>query len=328
MTDLLREKLPPIFRVTAITHQQISEKETRYNATLFHEQASLHVFWTVRQPDLRICPGVLVRISWAGHPQSQEGAVRIVRLILVEIPVSYLNLFDTVPGIWVKDRTLIQRASALMDWLPLDLRHLFNGIFWEGRRFHRFIVGPCSLNGHHNLTNGNFMHTVDVAERCLDLASREPLACRSVLVMASLLHDAGKADEYQFNYQRQCFEMSARGALVGHRHTILEWIAAALARLRIHLPEKHHLALLHCLTAAKGAKYLGIRAPVSQEANILSVADRLSGEADLVLRHRPKGDGFGGYHKHLDGRPYVVGQWGEVPALMAPASYEVATMIA
>lgn len=320
MTDLLREKLPPIFRVTAIHYQQISEKETRCHATIFHEQASLRVFWTVRQPDMRISPGVLVKISWAGHPQSQEGAIRIVRLILVEIPVSYLNLFDTIPSSWVKDRILIQRASALMDWLPQDLRYLFNGIFWEGRRFHRFIVGPSSLNGHHNLTNGNFMHTVDVAERCLELATRESLACRSVLVMASLLHDAGKADDYQFNRQRQCFEMSARGALVGHRHTILEWIAAALACLRINLPEKHHLALLHCLTAAKGAKYLGIRTPVSQEANILSVADRLSGEADLIVRHRPKEDGFGGYHKHLEGRPFVAGQWGEVPTLMAPVA--------
>lgn len=320
MTDILRESLPPIFRVASFNYQQLNEKETRCYATLFHEQASLRVFWTVRQPDLRISPGALVKISWAGFPSSQAGAIRIVRLILIEVPANDFNLFDTVPGNWVKDRTLIQRASALMVWLPQDLRHLFNGIFWESRRFHRFVVGPCSLNGHHNQTNGNFMHTVDVAERCLELANREPLACRSILVLASLLHDAGKADEYQFNHQRQCFEMSARGALVGHRHTILEWIAAALARLRISLPENHHLALLHCLTAAKGAKYLGIRAPVSQEAIILSVADRLSGEADLLLRHRPKHEGFGGYHKHLEGRPFVVAQWGDLPALMPPVN--------
>jgi 3'-5' exoribonuclease len=101
--------------------------------------------------------------------------------------------------------------------------------------------------------------------------------------------------------------MSERGVLIGHRHTILEWIAAARARERIIIPETHYLALLHALTAGKGAEWLGIREPVSIEALLLSTADRLSGQIDLVDRMAPNQPGFGEYHKHLKGKPYVIG---------------------
>jgi 3'-5' exoribonuclease len=48
------------------------------------------------------------------------------------------------------------------------------------------------------------------------------------------------------------YEMTERGALLGHKHTVLEWIAAARAQHRVIVPEAHYLALLHAITAAKG----------------------------------------------------------------------------
>ena len=72
------------------------------------------------------------------------------------------------------------------------------------------------------------------------------------------------------------------------------------------LPETHYLGLIHALTAARGAEWLGIRAPVSLEAACLSAADRLSGHYELVRRAAPEGMGFGTYHPHLKGRPYVL----------------------
>jgi 3'-5' exoribonuclease len=73
------------------------------------------------------------------------------------------------------------------------------------------------------------------------------------------------------------------------------------------LPEAHYLALLHAITAAKGAPdWLGLREPLSLDAHILSMVDRLSGQADLVARNAPARGGFGAYHRHLRGRPYVL----------------------
>lgn len=306
---LLPESLPGIYRLTAMEHNPDGNGVTVCTAQLYHDKASLRVTWECRQPDMRLYAGALVSPRWLGRSTcSDQGAVRISRLVLLEVPQAGATLFDTVPPDWVRDRGLVERARALVDALPRHMAFLFNAMFWDGRRFMRFVAGPSSLNGHHNGRNGNLLHTVEVAETALTLAINRNGVCRDVLLMAALLHDAGKADEYSFNYRRGVFEISDRGALVGHKLTVLEWIAAAMAKYRILMPETHYLGLLHALTSAKGApEWVGVRESRSLEAMLLSTADRLSGHQYLVDQLAPEQDGFGKYHPHLRGRPYVVG---------------------
>jgi hypothetical protein len=83
-------------------------------------------------------------------------------------------------------------------------------------------------------------------------------------------------------------------------------VAAALATRRILLPEIKHLGLLHCLTAGVGADFLGIRRPATLEAEILSLADRLSGDSDLFRQNAREQPGLGRYHNHLQGRPFLM----------------------
>ena len=306
-TDPVPSLLPLAFRVASLTRLPAEDGRSMLNeAELFHEQASLRVCWMSRHVDTRLQKGDLVGIRWLGKPVSIKGAVRISRLVLLERAEASLNLFRTIPTAWVKDRNLVARAAGLWESLSRPCQHLVNAIFWEGNRFHRFLAGPSSLNGHHNEVNGNFRHAVEVAETCLMLAMSNPNVCHSVLVTAALLHDAGKADEYHLKPNRRGLTMSPRGQLVGHRHTILEWIAVARATQRIAMPETHYLGLIHALTAAKGAEWLGIRTPVSLEAAMLSSADRLSGHTALLEQAVPDRAGFGHYHPHLKGRPYVL----------------------
>lgn len=306
--DSLPQRLPPVLRILSLTRLPTPDGRGVTNqAVLFHKRAGLRVTWLARQVDTRLQVGRLVSIRWLGKPTSARGAVRISRLALLERAEPDLNPFETVPSAWVRDHELLERAARLWLGLSRPFQHLVNAIFWDSGRFHRFLVGPSSLNGHHNGCNGNFRHAVETAEQCLALAGSIPNVSRSVLVAAALLHDAGKADEYRLSPNRQGFVLSDRGVLVGHRHTILEWIAAACSRERVIVPNGHYLALLHALTAAKGAEWLGVREPVSLEANILSAADRLSGHSDLMGRLAPERAGFGAYHRHLKGRPYVVG---------------------
>jgi len=266
----------------------------------------MRVEWECAQPDTRLNHGVLVSIRWLPRTPSIAGELRIGRLVLLEIPEAGADLFKTVPQAWVSDGALLARAAALVELLSPPLRHLFNAIFWHGRRFHRFLCGPASVAGHHSDIGGNFRHAVEVAELCARLAETRERIAMDVLLLSALLHDAGKADEYDFDRRRQVFVMSERGALVGHRHTVIEWVAAALATRRILLPEIKHLGLLHCLTAGVGADFLGIRRPATLEAKILSVADRLSGDSDLFRQTAREQPGFGRYHKHLQGRPFLM----------------------
>ena len=306
--DPVPDKLPPIFRVQSIERHPGAHGDILNRAVLFHEQASLSVEWLTRHADIRLTRGSQVSIRWLGRPASCDGHVRISRLVLLERPEAETNLFDLVPHGWVADRELVARASALWEGLPRGFRHLFNAMFWDSRRFQRYLMGPSSLGHHHSGLNGNLRHCVEVAERALRMAEGQDLANRAILAIGGLVHDAGKADEYRFDHVRRCFSMSDRGALIGHRETLQQWIAAAMASHRVILPEAHYLGLIHALTAAKGAPaWLGLREPRSIEATILSMADRLSGEEELYARLAPAEGGFGRYHKQLRYRPFVVG---------------------
>ncbi len=299
-------EMPSLFRLVSMGYSQVAPRRFSCNATLFAGGQDMRVQWECSQPDIRLNPGVLVGIRWLPRTLSIAGEIRIGRLVLLEIPEAGAELFKTVPPAWVGDGALLARAAALLEQLSPPLRHLFNAIFWHGRRFHRFLCGPASVAGHHSDIGGNFRHAVEVAELCARLAETRERIAIDVLLLAALLHDAGKADEYDFDRRRQVFVMSERGALVGHRHTVIEWLAAALATRRILLPEIKHLGLLHCLTAGVGADFLGIRRPATLEAKILSVADRLSGDSDLFRQTAREQPGFGRYHKHLQGRPYLM----------------------
>lgn len=303
--DPVPEQLPPLFRVQSIERLP-APKGVLNRASLYHDRASLRVAWLSRHPDIRITAGSLVAIRWLGRPTSHEGHLRIARLVLLEHAEAEVDLFRTVPTSWVRERGLLSRASRLWESLPRGLRHLFNALVWDGRRFQRFLMGPSSLENHHNRLNGNFAHSVEVAERAMALAREHPPASVPLVVLAGLIHDLGKADEYRFDRLRQRFAISPEGELVGHRDRLLQWIAAAIARHRVIVPQEHFLALIHALTAAKGAPpHLGLREPKSLEASILSMADRLSGECDLHRQLSPPEGGFGRFHRHLKGRPYV-----------------------
>jgi 3'-5' exoribonuclease len=298
--------LPRIFRLTRVNLTVEANSRLVYDAHLFHERASLRVTWTTNHPDIRLKPNLLVSPRWNARPVSQDGTLRIARLALLERPEPQENLFDLVPPGWVKDRTLVAHAHALLEILPRPLQHLFNAIFWDGQRFRRFCLGPSSLRGHHAETNGNLRHTVDTAEQMRDLCSTRTYAHLGVGVLAALLHDAGKADEYRLAPDGG-WSLTDRGRLLGHKITVTEWIAAAQAKWNIPVPFVHYQALLHALTAISHAPdWMGARAPATMEARLLSIVDRLSGTVDLMDRCTAPDGGWGTYHPHLKGRPFMV----------------------
>lgn len=298
--------LPWLYRVIGLEKMILPKGGLRFNAVLFHEKATLSVTWLSSKDDERIVRGVLVTPRWTSKTICTEGQIIINRLLPVT-KISEVNIFDTVPYEWVSDRTLVNDAKYLINLLPDYFIRLFNGIFWQHNRFHRLLLGPSSLNGHHNKKHGNLRHMIEVTISALSLAEHRDFINIPVLVTAALLHDAGKADEYNYNYERKIFQISTRGALIGHKLSIVEWIATAIAQYQIAIPENELLSLMHALTASKGAPdWVGIREPVSPEANLLSIADRLSGTDDLFRQTITTHGGFGKYHKHLRGRPFLV----------------------
>lgn len=107
------------------------------------------------------------------------------------------------------------------------------------------------------------------------MSEGDRLVFRPLIILGGLLYDAGKAEEYKFDVQSGRFKLSERGLLVGHRITVLEWISMAKTQCRLDMPEPHALALVHLLTAVKGAlEGMGLREPQSVEASLIEIASR------------------------------------------------------
>lgn len=299
-------EMPAIYRVTTIRHTRIDTRRTESTATLFHEKAAIRVTWTSGKPDSRITVNDIVSPRWQAHDTSGDGRIPINRLVLLERPEPMANLFDTVPPGWIRDRDLVRQARELIDDLPRPYRHLFNAIFWSGERFRRFCKGPSSRHHHHCGENGNLSHSVDVAKTMRDLCRTRDGTHADLGILLGLLHDAGKADEYRLGANGD-WVMTDQGILVGHERTRDDWIAVALERYRIAITDRQRLAITHCLTAKQNApEWLGLRRPVMLEAFLLSHADRMSGDAELIGRSAANDGAWGKYVEPLKARAFVM----------------------
>lgn len=279
--------MPRIFRLVSIHREQEGARRTRCTATLFHEKAALRVSWTTGTPDLRLKPGELVSPRWPVAPSYEKGAIRISRLVLLERPDPWENLFLTIPHGWVGDRDLVRQAAILVEALPRPYRYLFNAIFWNGGRFGRFCTMPSTICGHPAEGNGNLRHAVEAAESMRKQCRTKENASVALCILAGLLHDAGKADEYRLHPGGE-WALTDRGKLLGHKITVIEWVAEAHAKWNLMLPERQYMALMHCLAASINAPdWMDMGRPATPEAALLSGMERPSGMEALARRTAP-----------------------------------------
>ena len=101
-------ELPWLFRVVHLDRVSLPKGGYRFQATLFHEKASVAVTWIGSKMDDRLVRGCLVTPRWTSKTVCIQGQVIINRLLPVSTP-STVNLFETVPYEWVKDREAIRR---------------------------------------------------------------------------------------------------------------------------------------------------------------------------------------------------------------------------
>lgn len=226
--------------------------------------------------------------------------------LLNKPPSHEVNLFSLIGHHWVADKDLLKRASLVFESLGQEYKLLFNAIFWNKERFMKFCVNPSSRSGHHSYDHGNLKHTVEVCENMIMLLKDSKFASKEIGVILAMLHDAGKAEEYVLTSRGQ-WVISKRGALLGHKLTIIEWVVTAITEHKITLKEGHYECLLHGLSAVPNAPdWTGLRLPSTHEALLLSHADRISGTHDLYEQTADK-SGFGVFHKHLNTRPFTLG---------------------
>ena len=276
------ESMPRVYRLIDFKAMAVGNGLICCTATLYHRHLSPRVAWTCRAIDPSLRKFGLVSIRWNGQPVCDDGQLHIGGLIPVEAPDENTNLFDTVPPPFVLDPALLERGRALFNQLPRHFKRLFNAVFREHMRFLWFVAGPAALNGRYAPMNGNLRHSIEVAESALRIAAGHRQVFPALIILGSLLRDAGKAERYRLHPVRDRFIVTDYGRLVGHRMTAVEWLTTALTDSRIDIPKPHRSALMHILSAAPGAPaWLGLCEPQSLEASIIAMAERwLEHDAD------------------------------------------------
>lgn len=293
------------FRVIEVKSTKVSFNNYDNEATIFNNDSAMKVSWKGSNDASHYINQIVLPVI-GNHIESNNGCIPINRLSLYTFPNRYINLFDSVPFNWVKDRSLVKRAKSLIGLLPMEYLYLFNAIFWDASRFKRFCLQPSSMIGHHSERNGNLRHSVEVAEQMVNLCESSEHANLGLGLFSALIHDAGKADEYVQN-EKGGWDMSFRGKLLGHKLSAVEWIIEAVTKHNIELRKDHYEAILHILTAIPHAPdWMGLKTPLLTESFLLSMADRLSGHNDLMDKTLPEQDGFGKFHKHLKAKPFKV----------------------
>lgn len=297
------EWLPTIVRIVNVTRSTNERGLVDNRALVVGGQFQATLIWTSQHADTRLQKGSLVRVEWPEHLSDKDEMIKVTRLVFLDAVDHGVNLFETIPNSWIRDQALLDRAKTLWETLSAPFQACFNELFWDSGRFQRFLFVPGSLNGHHNSWHGNFEHAVEVAENARRVSANMPGVSQSVLILAALIHDAGKADEYSWsgNYWRR----TDAGSLIGHKDILKAWLGAIFDRKCDLLTEAQRHGLWHTLFSAKNAPaYLDIRESCMLEAEILSMADRLSGSQNLHQQVGHRSSGFGARHEHLRARPY------------------------
>lgn len=297
--------LPHVFRIESLRRQRLKNGLIRYDATIMNDPHNYPVHFESSEI-VNLRAGDLVSIQWTVNwPIDDDDSLTIAGLTPATQPDAKTNLCRTILTRWVPARYLATNGAAMVDGLSPGFRHLFNAIFWPSGRFENYVRGPSSRGHHHNRPHGNLAHSLEVAELVLEMAQHSNQVDRDVLLIAALLHDAAKAEEYVLHADGGHGGWSEGGSLLGHRLMIYGWIVEAVAKHSTQISPRQLLALKHLLMATPGLPdWAGLPRPRMLEWEMLSAADRVSGGIDLFGQLVPEGGGFGRKHGTMKLPPF------------------------
>lgn len=190
--------------------------------------------------------------------------------------------------------------SEVYRFLNPEDRVLYFEIMEHGKRFAKFLKYAASTRSHHNKDHELLLHTAETVAHVLlkaidtkpeDRSSKKPPFDLSLTLLAALLHDAAKVDEY-YRLAPGVYSSNLNCELLGHEQTMLKWIAVACAVSGAYAAERE-LKLEHAICAVKKQHdQSGTRRRKTPESFVLHDADCASaraydqGEISVLITHR------------------------------------------
>jgi 3'-5' exoribonuclease len=197
------------------------------------------------------------------------------------------NLVETAPedhqGLW-------EEFHAFVDGIAHDeVRMTVRGVFEEIGETFRW--SPAAVAMHHAYRHGLLEHTVHMARACKALLPLYPEVDGDLALAGILLHDTGKAIEYEGTLATK---RSRRGILQGH--VVLGYQLARKHGIKAKLDPDRLERLEHIILSHQGEPEWGAAVyAATPEAVFVSMIDNLDARMGMVqraLRQTPEADEF------------------------------------
>ena len=242
--------------------------------------------------------GAVVRIE--GKVEFYQGRLspRLAKAVaLAETELAVPGVLDTLVETPPEDHiALWTEFQGFIDSLADDeLRMTVRGVFEEIGETFRW--SPAAVAMHHAYRHGLLEHTVHMARACRALLPLYPEVDAGLAMAGILLHDTGKAIEYEGTLATK---RSRRGILQGH--VVLGYQLARKHGIRAKLDAERLERLEHIILSHQGEPEWGAAVyAATPEAVFVSMIDNLDAKMGMVQRALRQADENNEFSERLPG---------------------------
>jgi len=222
------------------------------------------------------------------------------------------NLVELAPenaeGLWVELNAFIESIGHV------ELRATVRGVFDDIGETFRWA--PAAVAMHHAYRHGLLEHTIHMARACKVLLPLYPEVDPDLAMAGTLLHDTGKAIEYEGTLATK---RSRRGLLQGH--VVLGYQLARKAGIKAKLDSERLERLEHIILSHQGEPEWGAAVyAATPEAVFVSMVDNLDAKMGMVQRALRQADENAEFSERLPGlsSPLFTRKPPIVPPLIVP----------
>ncbi|HSM59089.1 MAG TPA: HD domain-containing protein [Candidatus Sulfomarinibacteraceae bacterium] len=237
------------------------------------------IFWDVPQHiDDWVRPGAPVLVT--GRVTYYKNAIQINTTDLNQWQSPDMSEF--LPSSKRPREEMLEELHQHIATLASPWQELVSRVLLEPDFFQRFMNAPAARHMHHAYIGGLLEHTLSMAQLALTMAEHYPYINRDLLLAGTLLHDAGKAVEYEIGCD---FSFSDDGRLVGHIVRAITMVEKAAQDVEGLKPEQlRHL--IHLLASHHGTQEWGSPViPKTLEAVLLHQLDLLDSRVQGFFDH-------------------------------------------
>ncbi len=253
---------------------ELGDRSGSFSCTVFGDSPAFEVLKTAGE-------GAVVRLEgkvdfYQGRFSPRLGKVVALSDEELGAPGLLENLIETAPenaeALWTEFQGFID--SLRHDEIRLTVRGVFEEIG------DTFRWAPAAVAMHHAYRHGLLEHTVHMARACRALLPLYPEVDADLALAGILLHDTGKAIEYEGTLATK---RSRRGILQGH--VVLGYQLARKAGIRAKLDPDRLERLEHIVLSHQGEPEWGAAVyAATPEAVFVSMIDNLDARMGMVQR--------------------------------------------